>query len=400
MTTALHDALSPADVAAANVLTRRWLASRKEIPAAASGLGVWPLLAMLAGGAIGKTHKELLRAVGLDAARAAALPRRLLDGARAVEGLNLALGVWAGPEVVLDPDWTASLPDAAIGSLTGDTAADKDALDAWAAANTDGIIDAMPVELDGPVPIELLLASALLVRTDWATPFAEASHWPFAAGPWSGLDRPRVLRATYNEDVLRCTDRATVLTVRGRGDIDVLLGLGPEGRAPHQTTGALFDAVDPAWGRSATALAVGEHAIGVQVSEYMGAYPQTRPEIGATTVAFDLTADLDLIGDAEALGLTLAAHRRRAQFERLAARRLYVSQARQTCTARFGATGFEAAAVTAMGMGAFTGAPPVLEHRHVRADVVFDRPFAYLAVHRPTGLVLVAGWVAAPALAP
>jgi hypothetical protein len=28
--------------------------------------------------------------------------------------------------------------------------------------------------------------------------------------------------------------------------------------------------------------------------------------------------------------------------------------------------------------------------------VAFDRPFGFAAVHRPTGLVLVAGWVAAP----
>ena len=29
--------------------------------------------------------------------------------------------------------------------------------------------------------------------------------------------------------------------------------------------------------------------------------------------------------------------------------------------------------------------------------VTFDRPFAYYAVHRPTGLILVAGWVTEPA---
>lgn len=398
MTTALHEALTPADVAAANALTRRWLASRDEIPAAASGLGIWPLLAMLANGATGKTHRELLTALGLDATRAAALPRRLLDGARAADGLNLALGVWAGPEVVLDPDWTAGLPVDAVGSLTGDAAADKAALDAWAAANTDGLIETMPVDLDADDPIELLLASALLVRTEWAVEFEETSYAPFATGPWSGLERPRILRATYGEDVLRVAEDATVLTVRGDGDIDVLLGLGRDDLVPHEVMSALLDAADPSWGRSATALAVGEQAIGVRVSEYMGTSPQTGPEIGATAVAFDVTADLDLTGDAEALGLTLASQRKRAQFERLAARRLFVSQARQSCTARFGPTGFEAAAVTVTAMAGY-GFAPVFEHRRVRADVVFDRPFAYMAVHRPTGLVLVAGWVAEPALA-
>jgi hypothetical protein len=29
-------------------------------------------------------------------------------------------------------------------------------------------------------------------------------------------------------------------------------------------------------------------------------------------------------------------------------------------------------------------------------SVTFDRPFGFLAVHRPTSLVLVAGWIAEP----
>jgi serine protease inhibitor len=78
----------------------------------------------------------------------------------------------------------------------------------------------------------------------------------------------------------------------------------------------------------------------------------------------------------------------------MAAQRLYVSQARQSCTAVFSATGFEAAAVTAMGM-AYMGFPQQT-HEHVRTVATFDRPFAYLARHRPSGLVLVAGWVAQP----
>ncbi|MQM27583.1 serpin family protein [Glycomyces albidus] len=402
MTLALQDALSPADVAAANALTRRWFAARDEIPSAASGLGIWPLLAMLSTGAVGETRDELLAALGVDADRAAALPRALFDGApadRSSSALNVALGIWAGPGVVLDPDWAAGLPSGSIGSLTGDNAADKAALDRWASDRTDGLIDAMPIDLDAPVPIELVLASALLVRTEWRTAFEETTFTPFERGPWKDLAQPRILRATYHEDVLRISDDATVLTVRGGDDVDVLLGLGRDDLAPHAVVDALIDAVDPAWGRSAAGLAPGERAIGVHAYEYMGSAPQTGPEIGVTTAAFDVSDDLDLIRDAPALGLVRASDRYGAQFDRLTARKLYVSQARQSCTARFGATGFEAAAVTAIGMALFGSAPPMTQYPHVRTDVVFDRPFAYLAVHRPTGLVLVAGWIAAPALA-
>jgi hypothetical protein len=396
MSLALQDLLTPADVAAANALTRRWLASRSEVPSAASGLGIWPLLAMLATGAVADTERELLEALGLDADRAAALPQALLDGARTSPALRVALGVWAGPSIVLDPDWAAALPPQTLGSLTGDNAADKTALDAWASANTGGIIEEMPVDLDAPAPIELLLASALLVRTKWRTQFEENTYAPFTTGPWAG--RGTLLTASYGEDVLRIGDDATVLTVRGDSDIDVLLGLGREDLAPHAVLDALIDAVDPAWGRSATDLKPGEQAIGVQVSEYQGTAPQTGPEIGATTVAFDVHEELDLTEDAAALGLVAASDEQRARFDRLAARPLYVSQARQSCTSRFSATGFEAAAVTAIGM-ALAGFVPRFEHRHVRHTVTFDRPFAYLAVHRPTGLVLVAGWVSDPALA-
>ena len=41
-------------------------------------------------------------------------------------------------------------------------------------------------------------------------------------------------------------------------------------------------------------------------------------------------------------------------------------------------------------------APPRETHRHRAAVATFDRPFAYLARHRPSGLILIAGWVADP----
>jgi hypothetical protein len=38
--------------------------------------------------------------------------------------------------------------------------------------------------------------------------------------------------------------------------------------------------------------------------------------------------------------------------------------------------------------------PPIT--RQLRVTVRFDRPFGFLAVDRPTGLVLLAGWVDDP----
>ncbi|MCD0446904.1 hypothetical protein LO763_25110 [Glycomyces sp. A-F 0318] len=388
-----QQALTAADVDAANDLTRRWLAARSEIPAAASGLGVWPLLAVLATGAEAATRDELLTAAGLDADRAARVPAALLAAAANAPAISLALGVWAGERVTLDPDWVAGLPAEAVGSLTGDPAADKAALDAWASRHTRGLIPEMP--LDFTQPIDLVLASALAVRTAWATPFTDHSR-AFATGPWSGLGRCHTLDATIHGDVLRVAENASVLTLEGDGDIDVLLGLGRDDLAPHAVMDALLDAAaDPAWGRSAAGLDPGASAVGVTVAEYRGTRPQTAPETDVQTVRFKLDADLDLGEDAEALGLELAADEDRARFDRLAAEPVYVSQARQSCTAEFSATGFEAAAVTAIAM-ARAGSIPKFDHRRKKASIAFDRPFAYLARHRPTGLVLVAGWVAEP----
>lgn len=384
------------EINAANELTRRWFASRPSVPAVASGLGIWPLLAALATGAVESTREELLAAAGVDADQAARVPAALLDAARSSSAIRFAIAVWAGSRVTLDPEWTAGLPVDAVGSLTGDAAADKAALDEWASRNTGGLIERMP--LDFNLPIDLVLASALSVRTTWATPFQDSGR-VFGQGPWASLGRCRALTATLTDDLLRVAEDASVLTVPGDRDIDVLLGLGREDLAPQAVVGALIDAAtDQAWGRSSTELAVGERAVGVEVTEYQAMRPQARPEIDVQTVRFKLDSDLDLGDDASALGLVLASDGKRARFDRLAAEPVSVTQAKQTAMAVFSATGFEAAAVTAIAMTRSSSFPK-LQHRHVRASIRFDRPFAYLARHRPSGLILIAGWVARPEVA-
>lgn len=60
--------------------------------------------------------------------------------------------------------------------LTGDVAADRAALDAWAAKRTGGLVDRMPVELtDGT---EVVLASALGLRADWLRRFRDRPTLP------------------------------------------------------------------------------------------------------------------------------------------------------------------------------------------------------------------------------
>jgi hypothetical protein len=64
--------------------------------------------------------------------------------------------------------------------------------------------------------------------------------------------------------------------------------------------------------------------------------------------------------------------------------------------ARFSATGFEAAAVTAMAVAA--GGLPQPVGKALLVDL--RRPFGFLAVHRPTGQPVVLGWITADQLVP
>ncbi|GAB4002989.1 hypothetical protein GCM10029992_42930 [Glycomyces albus] len=254
--------------------------------------------------------------------------------------------------------------------------------------------------LDFSRPIDLVLASALLVRTTWVTEFRDGPL-EFRTGPWAGLGTVRALWNTIDGDVLRVTDDTSVLTVPGRHGIDVLLAIGREDASPHRVFSSLLEAADdPGWGRSAARdLAVGETAPGVEVTEYEARESQRLPEVAVQAVRFKVASDLDLTEDAAALGLVRASDAERAEFDCLAVPRTFVNQARQSCTAEFSAAGFKAAAVTAMAMTrAGAVSPPKNRHLRKRASINIDRPFAYAARHRPSGLILVAGWVAEPEL--
>jgi hypothetical protein len=71
-----------------------------------------------------------------------------------------------------------------------------------------------------------------------------------------------------------------------------------------------------------------------------------------------------------------------------------VGAAGQSVAAAFTAPGFRAAPVAPGPMIPMAYAPH--STRRLRVTARFDLPFGYLAVHRPTGLVLMAGWIDDP----
>lgn len=390
-----------ATIRAVNGLTARWAGAARISEAAGghtvfSAAGVWPLLAFLADGAGGAARAELADAVGLPADRAACAARELLGAMGSMRGLDSALGLWTKRTLKLRERWEAGLPAEAHGVLTGDAGADKRALDDWAVKRTGGLIEEMPVLLDENT--EMVLASALALRTRWLRPFHEGPWMP-EAGPWSGRDLLGLWRESALLDRVGVADtpegHVTELRVLSDNAIDVHLLLGEEGMTPGQVVTAGVDILarrQPVV--RGPRLPYGDVGPGLRVVRARSTTPEP-PTLQARTVAYALTADHDLLDHHEVFGLTAARVRRLpGHFPGVSGFPLNVEAARQSATARFGATGFEAAALTAF--GAAGAGIPELRWVTTRVKATFDRPFGFLALHRHTRLVLAAGWVTDP----
>ncbi|MEV5435560.1 serpin family protein [Streptomyces sp. NPDC052682] len=388
--------MTNATIRAVNGLTARWAA---EVSGGTvfSAAGVWPLLGFLADGAGGGARRELAEAVGLPADRAAAAAREVLAAAGALRGLETALGLWTQRTLELREAWQARLPAEAHGVLTGDPAADQQALDAWAVERTGGLVERMPVAVRPDT--EMVLASALALRTRWLRPFEETALTP-EGGPWAdrtlqGLWRPsRVLDRVGVADTPR--GHVTELKVLGDNALDVHLLLGEEGMTPGQVLAAGVDLLARRHPVVAgPQLPYGEVGPGLRVRRERRMTPEP-PTLDVTTVAYGVTADHNLLEHHALFGLTTARLDLPGHFPGISALPLYVGSAGQSALARFGARGFEAAAVTVIEMAAAGGAPPPLRYLTTTVEAVFDRPFGFLALHRHSRLVLAAGWVTDP----
>ncbi|MER6536761.1 serpin family protein [Streptomyces sp900105755] len=380
---------------AVNGLTTRWAAAAPG-DTVFSAAGVWPLLAFLADGADGRARGELADALGLPADEAAGVARELLGGMAGMRGLHTAVGVWTRRTLELREAWAAALPAGTRGVLTGDAATDRAALDAWAADRTGGLVERMPVGLDEDP--ELVLAGALAMRTRWLAPFDELPL-ETAYEPWAAVERLGLRRSGVQLDRIALADTpdgfVTALKVLGDNALDVHLLLGEERMTPGQVLAAGVGILDGLHrvvpgGR----LPYGEPGPGLSVAKVRSGTPRP-PRLDVTTAAYDVTASHDLLELHRLFGLTTATDPRRGHFPRISAFPLAVGSARQATVAKFGALGFEAAAVTAFGMSV-AGPPPERRHVTTRIGAAFDRPFGFLALHRHSRLVLAAGWVTDP----
>ncbi|MEU1276035.1 serpin family protein [Streptomyces sp. NPDC005799] len=381
-------------VRAVNGLTARWAAA-SEKGTAFSAAGVWPLLAHLADGAGGAARAELTEALGLPTGQATAAARELLAAMGTMRGLDTALGLWTKRTLQLRQEWEAGLPADAHGVLTGDPVADHQALDAWTVKRTGGLIERMPVTLTEDT--EMVLASALTLRTKWLSPFDE-TELETAYEPWATEPRLGLRRSSAVLDRVGVADTAggyvTELKVLGNNALDVHLLLGEEGMEPGQVLGA---GVDILAGRCSVVpgprLPYGNVGPGLRVEKVRCTRPEP-PSLDVTTVAYDMKVSHDLLKLHRLFGLTTARDTSSGHFPGISAFPLAIGSAEQNTLARFGALGFEAAAVTAF--GAVAGGLPDLRYVTTRISAAFDRPFGFLALHRHTRLVLTAGWITDP----
>ncbi|GAA4078837.1 hypothetical protein [Actinomadura miaoliensis] len=387
-------------VGVSNALTARWVryactgGSR-----ALSGAGVWPLLALLEAAAEGPGRSELQAAVGLDPAVADRGARELLEVLARGTGVGGALGLWNLAGLPLDPWWRDAAPGGARGELTGDPAVDRARLDGWVERHTRGRLTRMPVALR-PDTL-LVLATALSIDTSWREPFRDVPLRP-QRGPWAGRPRPAAGLSRGGTDLsplgLAETPAGplTMFAVLGQDDVDVYLCLGEQECAPGEV---LAGAVEALAGRhpiqsGAALLAepLARRAPGVELIT-VPSYDPT-PHLRVMTVRFDLTDQHDLLAQPGLFGLgTVSQADPHGHFPRISRVPLKVDQGVQDVNATFTAEGFKAAAVTALSVAAGS-APP--QGQTLVLDAQFDRPFGFLARHRPTGLVLLAGWVAEP----
>ncbi|TDW69697.1 serpin family protein [Kribbella pratensis] len=370
-------------VRAVNDLTTRWARSLPAGNTVVSGLGLWPLLALLATGADEPGRSELAAAAGVDAANGSTDAIRLIEAIEGSADLHAALGVWVSEQLKLAESFDAVMPAPLVGMLTGNPAVDKPKLDAWAAEHTDDLIREMPLELDPDVL--LVLASALLLRTTWVRPFTEQVR-RVPDGPWAGSWH-WLERVDSDLDVVRRYGDLTVVTVQGDADVDVLLGLGDD----DVLAGLLEAAGRPNDGVPGSRLIDDdEPGPGLRIGQTTSA----RPDLKLTLPSFSIEVEHDLMESRELFGLTAVTSDpgEHGHFSALSPTPLRVGQAKQKVLARFFATGFEAAAVTAMAM---TRAAMITTKQR-RLEVALDRPFAFTAVLRESRLPIVAGWVETP----
>jgi hypothetical protein len=379
----------------------------------ASPLGAWLLLALAGPACAGDDLRQLEEILGADAGEAAGFAAELLACPHPL--VHAAAGVWsndgsAGGRIA---SWQAGLPPQVdAGPVPGQAE-----LDAWARQHTSGLIDRFPIE-DGEMMI-WLLATALAARVSWERPFdlAPASALG-SASPWAAT-LTRVLRAPVGEEkengrvpehdqFIAVTDAAGDVAVHAasaRGGLLVVSVAAPPEVPAADVMSAAYDAGTalatgrPLTRRSLFDLPLGEAPAWTIKEEHAEITALDGREERCTAVLPAWSAHSTHQLKDPQLGFATVAH---------ALDPIDPWEARQAAMARYTRVGFEAGAVTALGVALSMDFPRPGVRR--TAELRFGHPFAVVAVgdakHRYSlrpvpanpwqGLVVFSAWVAEP----
>jgi serine protease inhibitor len=330
-------------------------------------------------GAAGETQQQLESALGITKDDAAASVRDLVEYARSTENMQLATGLWTHRDVSVRAEFAAGLTPMTV-DLLPET---RLVLDRWVSDNTGGMLNQFPLEIT-PDTL-MLLASALAVDAEWATPFSDHSG--------AGLSRrdSDIDSAALLHDEALTVSRVTCATV---ADFDVHLLAGAEGDSPGSVLGLGIAAIS---GDGevvvGSELRLGDAGGCLRVEQVERAHSDAiaRRQLEISLAPFEISSSHDLINNHELFGLTAALDNSHGHFPGISGTPLAVNAAAQSSIAQFSSEGFRAAAVTAVGME-LGHAPETRKIEVVSVD--FNRPFGFLVVDRSSGLISFAGWVA------
>lgn len=382
---------------AANWLTARWARSISiDGSVALSGAGMWPIIAILASAAEGPAREELSAAAGIETAEGVDSALQLINSLDGGD-THLAAGLWTNAHLPLSKWWERNVPSQLRGLLTGRAADDQAELDSWASKHTGGQIESIGIRLKEAKHWQdstlLVAACALLIDTRWAEPFHVGSMM-VTAGPWANRELLSLWRSTPDlNDVAVARNTAvgtlTLVVVRGAADIDVVLATASQIHSPLEVLIAACDALtDDAPRTPGSALDEGFAAPGLTVAN-IESFKQT-PQLKISVPPFAVRTRHELTDYPDVFGLRSLMDRTAGHLPKISSVPLALDQGVQQVTASFSAKGFRAATVSAMDIS-FGATPPPFSTRCVAVE--FHRPFAFLARHRPTGMLVVVGLV-------
>jgi hypothetical protein len=352
----------------------------------ASPLGAWLLLALCGPASSGAARAELAQVLGCDVEQAAAAAGALLSVPHPL--VAAAAGVWRRQDVAAEAlsRWLASLP----ATVDTGTLAGQAALDDWARRSTRGLIGKFPVDLSADTM--LVLTTALATKISWAVPFGHAL--PSALGPHSAWSRTLnwVLRTPWRDggaghDQFIATagpaGDVAVHTARARDGLQVTSVAAQPGvpaadvlAAAHQLASAIGTG-GPVARRSLFTLPLGAAPLWeITEQQVHTSAPDGREErCTAVLPAWSAASTHDLSAN-PGLGFGAAA----AALAALTGLDPFAYEARQAAVARYSRTGFEAAAVTGLGVGAGAGIPRTRPGVMRTAELRFGQPYAVVAV--------------------